>query len=115
MRPSIKKIAAKNMLFAKTGSLTYITGQRSLLIIDSAIKYGEYLTNTLSPTSLPSRERGSASLSPCGRGIEGEGVVAGLVLNKFSCLSIESASTNPHMIRTHRQNKMNHFILVQRK
>jgi hypothetical protein len=32
-------------------------------VIDQAAKYyGEYLTNTLSPTSLPSRERGSASL-----------------------------------------------------
>jgi hypothetical protein len=30
------------------------------------IKIGEYFTNTLSPTSLPSRERGLTSLSSCG-------------------------------------------------
>jgi hypothetical protein len=47
--------------------------QSSVQAIDPAIKYGEYLANTLSPTSLPSRERGFASLSPRGRGTEGEG------------------------------------------
>jgi hypothetical protein len=57
--------------------------QSSVQAIDPAIKYGEYLANTL-PTSLPSRERGFASLSPRGRGTEGEGVITVATFNTFS-------------------------------
>ena len=62
---------------AVVGEIFDEAGGRLIFLLLSALKFGDYLTTTLSLNSSPSVEIVSASLSPRGRGIEGEGAMLG--------------------------------------